>query len=750
MSKINLANTQFQRFVDFAGAQPDSIKSKAVATAGLSEAGQEGKLLADRAIAASRNDSVGKISRQQAVKDANDEVRSIFRDAIAEMFGGDNKIPQSVKKAMKLGDYGRGKPLTARRIMAVNAAIEKLLLGNLEMDDAFESPEFGAELKILAKNNKHVATDFKKLNTAGNLLSKATGMTLRGAMEEVLDKKSTAFSVSQCGDLYTGSVEAFRTGLQLHGRYKTRTEQILKGVASGVKSGDVKKFAAVATLRAEQLKETWKEVEAAFAMQNRTGKGDAKYKEAKQAFAAAIALCEKTAKDVSKGRLADGKAVFDAFITSSVFHDADGKLRDLAKELFKAAKKQGGTPAQTAASSSIAAISNRFNAETQNIAQTFRDTLATREVSRLAKVFASAERAAGVKMHPHFVKDAAVYIKQFDYQGVEALEQMAAKFKTESALVRFTPEQKQRLRKVVESQIDAKDAGKALDRFVSDIENCALCNAFTRTMSKQPWSGEMIENLVRHFEENPKLADQFAIGYKEESAEDFKADIKRNLKQNFLNAMERPEGELSSLKSGMMPQSIREYNKGYVTFEGEEIPDATTGKDYFMADSLSRKGFAEFLENKFDDEHVQMRRMVSFVCGMADGLGGVISAAFNGSGNTDPKLLKTKPRNSDEISIDARTTVRAGERSPDENYDISIDKDTGDVTVKLTHYEDTRLYQYSDRKYNSTPFANAEKEPPRMGAAKFEVAIKIRNQPDARLGEDMPEFEVVGLTQQAI
>ena len=36
--------------------------------------------------------------------------------AVADMFGGENHIPDSVKVAMKLEDYGKGKPLTARRI----------------------------------------------------------------------------------------------------------------------------------------------------------------------------------------------------------------------------------------------------------------------------------------------------------------------------------------------------------------------------------------------------------------------------------------------------------------------------------------------------------------------------------------------------------------------------------------------------------------------------------------------------------
>jgi hypothetical protein len=38
------------------------------------------------------------------------------------MFGSESRIPENVRKAMLLEDYGQGKPLTARRIMAVKQA----------------------------------------------------------------------------------------------------------------------------------------------------------------------------------------------------------------------------------------------------------------------------------------------------------------------------------------------------------------------------------------------------------------------------------------------------------------------------------------------------------------------------------------------------------------------------------------------------------------------------------------------------
>ena len=54
----------------------------------------------------------------------NNEIRTIFKNAIIEMFGDEQNIPKSVKDAMVLKDYDKGKPLTARRILAVKQAID--------------------------------------------------------------------------------------------------------------------------------------------------------------------------------------------------------------------------------------------------------------------------------------------------------------------------------------------------------------------------------------------------------------------------------------------------------------------------------------------------------------------------------------------------------------------------------------------------------------------------------------------------
>ena len=104
---INAVNEQFSRFVNFAQERFDAGKTKAIATKGDIAAGG-GTPLEERSIKVSdKSDWVGNIwLRKDDAKKANDEVRELFRKTIIDMFGGEGNIPDSVKDAMLLKDYG--------------------------------------------------------------------------------------------------------------------------------------------------------------------------------------------------------------------------------------------------------------------------------------------------------------------------------------------------------------------------------------------------------------------------------------------------------------------------------------------------------------------------------------------------------------------------------------------------------------------------------------------------------------------
>ena len=65
-------------------------------------------------------------SRSQDKKELNNATRAIFKQAVIDIFGTSiNDVPKSVRSAMELGKFdGVGRPLTARRILAVNKAID--------------------------------------------------------------------------------------------------------------------------------------------------------------------------------------------------------------------------------------------------------------------------------------------------------------------------------------------------------------------------------------------------------------------------------------------------------------------------------------------------------------------------------------------------------------------------------------------------------------------------------------------------
>ena len=159
---INGYNDTFKAFVDFAQAKKAANDKTAVAHGSLGEDGA----LAGREIKAATTDWVHKRSRTDADVAANDRTRAIFKNAIIDMFGGESKIPAKVKKAMLMSDYNCGKPLTARRILAVKAAIDA---NGIMREKKAASDTIGA----------FIAAEYEVENTAEER-SKAVDSLLRG------------------------------------------------------------------------------------------------------------------------------------------------------------------------------------------------------------------------------------------------------------------------------------------------------------------------------------------------------------------------------------------------------------------------------------------------------------------------------------------------------------------------------------------------------------------------------------------
>ena len=229
-------SANFQKFVDFA--------SKAYAT--------KGEDTVVRFSGMPRGDYKGTFAsfmRTADMKAANEQVRDLFRQTIADMFGGERNIPDIVRDNMKLEDFGKGKPLTARRIQLVKTAIDTLR-GGLFM------PGSAAANKATAMG--YLPSELPKLARVANIYQQATGCSEEDANAAALDPNSNARKLFDCGGRFTLNVDNFKKGLALMDKFAGWFANMHDDVEAGkldtptklnVKTGLCTRKADVATLK---------------------------------------------------------------------------------------------------------------------------------------------------------------------------------------------------------------------------------------------------------------------------------------------------------------------------------------------------------------------------------------------------------------------------------------------------------------------------------------------------------------------
>ncbi len=122
--QVNLNDAQFRAFTQFAANVSDK---------GTVLKADDNPLTAldgtPRKIVAKGYDGYGHFWRDDASKGINNDIRKLFKDTVLRMFGATDvqDLPKDVRDAMKTGDYDKGKPLTARRIIAVSKAIANVV-----------------------------------------------------------------------------------------------------------------------------------------------------------------------------------------------------------------------------------------------------------------------------------------------------------------------------------------------------------------------------------------------------------------------------------------------------------------------------------------------------------------------------------------------------------------------------------------------------------------------------------------------
>ena len=204
---IEFNTATFDAFVSFARTQEAAGKEKAVARVETSVQGG----LETRTIKRASGDWVGVgPGRLGSLKDANNVARDLFRKAVADMFGGENHIPESVKEAMKLHDYGKGKPLTARRILAVKTAIDA--------DGTFDK-NLGtfdnADAEAFAKARGWSNAELPKVARAAHFLSVATGMDEFTSIVQLSTPGSRENRLLNYGGRFMENATNFKDGLRL-------------------------------------------------------------------------------------------------------------------------------------------------------------------------------------------------------------------------------------------------------------------------------------------------------------------------------------------------------------------------------------------------------------------------------------------------------------------------------------------------------------------------------------------------------
>jgi hypothetical protein len=192
-------SANFQRFVDFANnACATSGENTAARFTGMPKGDYKG--------------SFASLLRTADMKSANDQVRDNFLKTIAGMFGGEKFIPDIVRDNMKLEDFSKGKPLTARRIQLVKIAIDTL--GGGKFADGTPAAE-------RALQRGYTTAELPKLARAATIYQQATNCTNEEAEAAALDPSSDARRLYDYGGRFTLNAEAFKAGLDLMDKFAT-------------------------------------------------------------------------------------------------------------------------------------------------------------------------------------------------------------------------------------------------------------------------------------------------------------------------------------------------------------------------------------------------------------------------------------------------------------------------------------------------------------------------------------------------
>ena len=729
---ITTLNANFKAFMDFAQAKVDA-DAKGTVVRGTIENGA----LSGRTITASTTDSVKGLfhwRRSDADKAANDATRAMFRQAVIDMFGGETKIPKKVRDAMILSDYGSGKPLTARRITAVANAIRELGLAN-----AFEAEGTQpGEMKRLAEAAGYTEKDFGRLNRAANLYAQAFGGTLKDALALVLDKKSEVNAAMEAGELYMKDADSFRNGVLKHSEANAVFATNNAIVAETVRTGDVKGYAQIAKNIAKQLRGLLDEPAALLAKHGDVDGGADPLASARQVVNKSAAHFETIAQRIMSGEIADERQAAQSVIKAMQFTQATAAIQTAVNKMTKK------HPELRDVKESMNNVIARAAVQKDTLYDAFLDALTKRELPKVMDKIAQ----TGAKVPQQVLDNLKQYMRE-GFRALEQIENFCAKLtKNGDASLHFTDDQKAQLKTMLKGVMDEVQAEKALTRIVDEFETALFTECLKRDDEQIVDGKPRTTQIIEHFQRHPEALKALNLTFNMEKIDDVKAELKTIMTNDITKGLAQHDNNVTTFTNGLYPQAIREYNPGYVTFNGGEIHGARTGQKFYGAQNNSQNGYAEFLHETFPEGQVKMRETVSYICGMANGLGGAIDGMFANGPKDDPTLIKGLPRMK---GMEHNTFFTSRNRTEGENYDISRDEQ-GNVTIKMTHIAQSTLVTLmpDDVSTASVNLNKMDQQGPIVAKTKFVVTVKIPFASDADLGDAMPPFEITDFSQEPL
>ena len=226
-------NQAFKVFADWAQRRMNKGEAKAVVvTASVNKA--DGSTVTG--IMKSTTDKVHKWSRGFEEWQVNNRTRALFKAAIIDIFGSESKIPESVKKAMLLADYDYGKPLTARRILAVKDAIDRD--GTARARSArLKLETFSPEVEDAVLGMGYTKGELPKLARATHFYAQAKGVTEEEAMREVCTPGSKANRLASYGGRFMENAKNFAEGLRLLDLFAEWHDDLCKATETIYRSG---------------------------------------------------------------------------------------------------------------------------------------------------------------------------------------------------------------------------------------------------------------------------------------------------------------------------------------------------------------------------------------------------------------------------------------------------------------------------------------------------------------------------------